>query len=445
MELDYLKKLKELETEFASSQRKAFAIVDLDKKPFYVCLNIFDNLEILNYQDNKFEITMDIMPKNKLGTALVDICSDFSNIENIIEKYIELCNKITFENSELVIETQIVTPLFLELGENNQYFNLLKDFEYKKYEEELKLFKKRKENISYFKKDTFTDISNSSTEPDIKQIFDDIIDTNATLKEYMNTQTIKSFTLDYLKTYTLEIKEIKKLVDTYFCYSSNSIYNNYDGIKKLFLFDVIENPINEFIFPTSKVEPKIKINDKYINVCDFLGKYLLKNKPKDKSESRRILLDYISKNSIKLFVTYQIHTIKELLIISFIEILKNNLTIRKCKNCGLYFIPESRSDEKYCNRISPQNPNKTCKEYGAKKTYRDEIKSTPIKYEHNKISQFYRMRINRAKNQKEKTKYESIFNVYKENYQKNKMKYKSGKLKETDFIEWIKNQRVAEK
>ena len=239
MDLSYLKKLKELESEFASSQRKAFATADLDETPFYICLNIFDNLEILNYQDKKLEITRDIMPKNKLGTALVDICSNFENIEKIIKKYIDLCEKITYENSDLAMKTKIITPLFLELGENNKYFVLLKNFEYKEYEKELKLFLKRKENILDFKEDVFLKIPGNITDPGIKQVFDDIVATNSTLKEYMQTQTIKTFTLDYLKTYTLEIREIKKLIDLYFICSSNSIYYSYEEIKRLFLFNVI--------------------------------------------------------------------------------------------------------------------------------------------------------------------------------------------------------------
>ena len=296
-----------------------------------------------------------------------------------------------------------------------------------------------------FKEDVFLKIPGNITDPGIKQVFDDIVATNSTLKEYMQTQTIKTFTLDYLKTYTLEIREIKKLIDLYFICSSNSIYYSYEESKRLFLFNVIENPINDFIFPTSKVEPKIKIKNKYINIWDFKGKYLYKNNTKNKFERRKILTDYISKNSIELFVTYQIHTIKELLTISFIEILKNNLTINKCQNCGKYFIPESRSDEKYCNNPSPQNPDKTCKEYGAKKKYRDEIKSHPIKYEHNKTSQFYRMRINRTKNNQEKEKYEKKFNAYKENFEKKKKQYNSGKLKENDFVEWIIKQKEGVK
>ena len=145
--------------------------------------------------------------------------------------------------------------------------------------------------------------------------------------------------------------------------------------------------------------------------------------------------------NIKFIQIYQFNNIIELLNLTFINLINQNVHINFCHNCENFFIPENRTDEKYCNRISPQNPNKTCKEYGAKKTYRDEIKSIPLKYEHNKTSQFYRMRINRSKSKKEKLIYKKAFDKYKKEYQNKKSKYKLGKLNENDFIEWIKYQK----
>ena len=147
-------------------------------------------------------------------------------------------------------------------------------------------------------------------------------------------------------------------------------------------------------------------------------------------------------NNIKFLNTYKIEKCSDLFDVYRKLIIDRKISIKKCKNCDKFFITKNRTDEVYCDNPSPQNPNKTCKEYGAKKTYRDEIKSTPIKYEHYNISQFYRMRIARAKNEKEKMKYEKAFNTYKEKYQKNKLRYNSGKLQENDFVEWIKKQRI---
>ena len=40
----------------------------------------------------------------------------------------------------------------------------------------------------------------------------------------------------------------------------------------------------------------------------------------------------------------------------------DNIEIKKCKNCGKFFVPENRSDELYCSNIFENE--KTCKEVG---------------------------------------------------------------------------------
>ena len=132
---------------------------------------------------------------------------------------------------------------------------------------------------------------------------------------------------------------------------------------------------------------------------------------------------------------------KDILNIYFNYYLENNIHIKKCENCGKYFIPTSRSDEKYCDNVSPQNPQKTCKEYGAKKTYRDKINSDKIQKAHFTTSQFFRMKIKRCKNEKEKEKLTKLFEKYKTNYGKQKNKFDNKKITENYFVEWIVKQK----
>ena len=58
------------------------------------------------------------------------------------------------------------------------------------------------------------------------------------------------------------------------------------------------------------------------------------------------------------------------LFLSFINILNiNSIKIRECANCGKYFFPISKSNEKFCtNRIS-RTSKKTCRAVGAFKVY----------------------------------------------------------------------------
>ena len=188
-----------------------------------------------------------------------------------------------------------------------------------------------------FHEDIYNDIILNTENNESKEAFQDIIETNNILKDFMENQTIKSFTIDYLKTYILELREVLKLIDIYSNVDDNNLYNNFNNAQKFLVFNLLENPINNFIYPISKIEPKIKINDKFINIWNFKSKFFYKKL--NKNNYKQVLLEYISNNDIELFHTYRITEIKELLIISLFEIIKNNLTIRKCKNCNKFFIP----------------------------------------------------------------------------------------------------------
>lgn len=74
-----------------------------------------------------------------------------------------------------------------------------------------------------------------------------------------------------------------------------------------------------------------------------------------------------------------------------IAIFKNKINIKECENCKKYFIPTSRSDEKYCNNVYRNG--KTCKEIGyitkvnsddILKTYRSIYKTQNARKQRNK-------------------------------------------------------------
>lgn len=77
-----------------------------------------------------------------------------------------------------------------------------------------------------------------------------------------------------------------------------------------------------------------------------------------------------------------------------LSILKNEVVIRKCKNCGDYFIPGSRSDEIYCDKLLPNG--KTCKTVG----YDERVKGDSILREYRKIYKTQNARKQRNSHQK---------------------------------------------
>lgn len=51
------------------------------------------------------------------------------------------------------------------------------------------------------------------------------------------------------------------------------------------------------------------------------------------------------------------------------------LVVKKCTNCGKYFVPLRRSDTIYCDRSSPFNLSRTCKEDGSHRTFEGKLKT----------------------------------------------------------------------
>lgn len=101
-------------------------------------------------------------------------------------------------------------------------------------------------------------------------------------------------------------------------------------------------------------------------------------------KSRYKIVKYDEKYSV--VTCYQALTVPELIYHEFFFMAKNNLLIKKCCNCGLYFLPTYRSDTEYCDRII-EGSDKTCKEIGPMKAYQEKVKSDPILAEYNRVYQ----------------------------------------------------------
>ena len=67
-----------------------------------------------------------------------------------------------------------------------------------------------------------------------------------------------------------------------------------------------------------------------------------------------------------------------IMLASLCEIERAGHVIRKCKNCGKYFIPANRSDTLYCDNPSPEVTALTCKEYGTQRLWYEKQKKDEI-------------------------------------------------------------------
>ena len=82
------------------------------------------------------------------------------------------------------------------------------------------------------------------------------------------------------------------------------------------------------------------------------------------------------------------------------------IPIRKCANCGRYFILDGRSDIEYCSRPLTDQPGKTCQDVGALNKYMDKVHADPIRKEFHKA------------------------------YKRNHSRVRVGTMTQTEFLEW---------
>ena len=93
---------------------------------------------------------------------------------------------------------------------------------------------------------------------------------------------------------------------------------------------------------------------------------------------------------------YTCDSVMDFLKIEFYEMLSKNVRIKKCANCGRYFIPSGDYNSDCCDRILP-GEKFTCKKIMANKRRKEKLSSNPILKEYERA---YKRNYARTKNQK---------------------------------------------
>lgn len=76
----------------------------------------------------------------------------------------------------------------------------------------------------------------------------------------------------------------------------------------------------------------------------------------------------IKNKDIDIVNMYNIDSIDDLIRFELLNVITNNVVIKKCKYCNRYFVPKGRSDSEYCDRIS-KGETRPCNEIGAVKLH----------------------------------------------------------------------------
>ena len=114
----------------------------------------------------------------------------------------------------------------------------------------------------------------------------------------------------------------------------------------------------------------------------------------------------------------------------------NNYPIKKCQNCGMYFIPNSRLDEIYCDYPKPDG--KTCREKGATLSYNKRLQEKTPYSEYRKlyVQKFTFMNKNKGNKQIKKE-----FDTWKKQAKEQITKLKHGELTDDDVYKWLEKNK----
>jgi hypothetical protein len=109
-----------------------------------------------------------------------------------------------------------------------------------------------------------------------------------------------------------------------------------------------------------------------------------------------------------------------------------NYPIKKCQNCGMYFIPTSKVDEIYCEY--PKENSKSCRDLGAFQSYTERLKQNKAMGEYRRT---YQQKFMQVRKDKENKKLAKDFETWKKQAKEKINDMKKGKLTENEVYEWI--------
>ena len=81
---------------------------------------------------------------------------------------------------------------------------------------------------------------------------------------------------------------------------------------------------------------------------------------------------------VKLCEVYTFDSLGAFLYFDFFRGLSQSYIPKRCDNCGMYFLLEAGKYSNYCERPLEDDPEKTCRDVGARKKYDDKCKTDPV-------------------------------------------------------------------
>ena len=136
----------------------------------------------------------------------------------------------------------------------------------------------------------------------------------------------------------------------------------------------------QFVFKTS-----LAVSPTYKGKLDFDKVRYINKKEADTKELLRLI--HTDHEGVSLASYTIIENLHEMLFFEFTEMLKQGLHVKKCGLCGRYFILQSKHETEFCDRI--YRGKRTCKQFGAKKTFNERVAADPVLQEYQRIYKRY--------------------------------------------------------
>jgi hypothetical protein len=127
------------------------------------------------------------------------------------------------------------------------------------------------------------------------------------------------------------------------------------------------------------------------------------------------------------------NNILDLCVASIYHILHEEYLIKKCEVCNKFFVPFKRSDAHYCDRISPDDKKRTCKEFGSIRKYQEHLKNDDIAVLIRKVY----MKKQMASKRNSGSKYTEDFEKFKTELKNWRDAIAKNRIANKGFIEWL--------
>jgi hypothetical protein len=135
----------------------------------------------------------------------------------------------------------------------------------------------------------------------------------------------------------------------------------------------------------------------------------------------------------------EVYNIKTLGMYAYIDLFKTlkpeNTIIRKCKNCGKYFLVNSGRNIEYCDNI-PEGETRPCSEIGSLRAYAEKVKGDPLLTLYNRAYKTHYARRKKTTGEKRMTPNE--FATWCDDAKLKLEKAQAGEITMSDFASWLK-------